>query len=77
MPIALPPNGLDVPMINEQGIIYGFGFVNEQSTIRSEFLMKAFKRVVVQQTCTTAYPALNLATHFCMYSCRLCVKFEK
>jgi hypothetical protein len=76
-PIALPQ--LDVtglPLVNEQGIVYGFGYEDEVNRVRSEFLMRAFKRAVTQELCASTFsmfPNVN-PTFFCMYSCQLCAK---
>jgi hypothetical protein len=58
-----------LPLLNEQGVTYGFGFENEVNRVRSEFLMRTFKRVVTQEVCAstfTMFPNVN-PTFFCMF----------
>ncbi|XP_065095016.1 collagenase-like [Ochlerotatus camptorhynchus] len=66
-PISLPALGQisnGYPFENEEGTVVGFGFVTAASTTRSDFLMRAFQRVIPNIRCQQHYQ-ITLPNHFC------------
>ncbi|XP_055529541.1 collagenase-like [Wyeomyia smithii] len=65
-PIALPAlNEIQLPLMNEQGSIVGFGFTTAQSSSASEFLMRSFQRVTNVERCTELSLDITESSQFC------------
>ncbi|GAB0095613.1 vitamin K-dependent protein C [Sergentomyia squamirostris] len=69
-PIALPQFGMEeLPYQNEQGMITGFGFTNDQNHIAADNLRYGYVRVQPNTACTNVLQ-IQTPNHFCALDSR-------
>lgn len=63
-PAILPPANQQMPLVNEQGIIVGFGWTGPEAAVQSNTLQEAFVRVIPDEVCQNIIQ-VSFPMHFC------------
>jgi hypothetical protein len=63
-PIGLPPNGVNLPSENEEGLFAGFGFQSISGNGPSQFIHRGFQRTTGNTRCASFF-TINSETGFC------------
>lgn len=64
-PVSLPPANQQLPLVNEQGIIVGFGWTGNEA-VQSHVLQAGFVRVTPDDHCLNVI-AVSFPNHFCAF----------